>query len=42
MGTNLFQETFLKSEYVDDVIGSAIPEINDYEKTIIKPYTRNG
>ena len=38
-GTNLFQETILKSEYVDDVIGSAIPEINDYEKTII--YSRS-
>jgi hypothetical protein len=41
-GTNLFQETILKSEYVDDVIGSAIPEINDYEKTIIKPYIQRG
>ena len=41
-GTNLFQETVLKSEYVDDVIGFAIPEINDYEKTIIKPYIQRG
>ena len=41
-GTNLFQETILKSEYVDDVIGSAIPEINDYEKTIVKPYIQRG
>lgn len=41
-GINLFQETILKSEYVDDVIGSAIPEINDYEKTIIKPYIQRG
>lgn len=41
-GTNLFQETILKSEYVDNVIDSAIPEINDYEKTIIKPYIQRG
>lgn len=41
-GTSLFQETVLKSEYVDDVINSAIPEINDYEKTIIKPYIQRG
>lgn len=40
--TNLFQETILKSEYVDNVIDSAIPEINDYEKTIIKPYIQRG
>ena len=39
-GTNLFQENILRSEYVDDVINSAIPEINDYEKTIIKPYIK--
>lgn len=42
-GVNLFQETLLKNEYINDVINSAIPEINDYEKSIIKPYIqRNG
>ena len=37
-GTNLFQENLLRQEYVDDTIRSSIPEINDYEKNIIKPY----
>ncbi len=43
-GLNLHQETLLKSEYVDDVINTAIPEINDYEKNIVKPSikTNNG
>lgn len=41
-GTNLFQETVLKKEYVDDVVNSAIPEINDYEKNIIKPYIQRN
>lgn len=35
---NLFQENILKNEYVNDVINSAIPDINDYEKNIVKPY----
>ena len=39
-GLNLHQENLLKSEYIDDVIDNAIPEIIDYEKNIIKPYIK--
>lgn len=41
-GSGLFQETILKSEYVDDVINSAIPDINDFEKNVLKPFINRG
>ena len=41
--TNVFQETLIKNEYIDETIKNAIPSINDYEKSIVKPYIqRNG
>lgn len=39
---NLFQENVLKQEYVDDVITSAIPDIIDYEKNIVKPFIQRS